>query len=302
MKFAPRPHWIFFSSTRLLGAFLFFLAVHAAHAGIRLDDDRGRTIELRAPARRIVSLLPSLTETVCALGACDRLVGVDRYASWPASVNALPKVGSIDHAQLEAIVALKPDLVLLRARARVAEQLEQLGIKVLALDARTHADVKRVMETVALAIGRPGAGEAYWRTIDARLTAAGARVPLSWQGQRVYFEVHGVSAASESSFIGETLTRLRLVNIVPATMGTFPKMSPEFVVRANPPLIMASTFSEMTAMASRPGWSRLDAIRLGRVCTFAADRFEVMMRPGPRMDEAADEIVSCLVRLGSPAP
>lgn len=117
-------------------------ATHAA--GIRLEDDRGTTLELQAPAKRIVSLMPSLTETVCALDACDRLVGIDRHANWPASVKGVPQVGGIDDANVERIVALKPDLVLLRPRSRAAEPLERLGLKVLALDAKTHADMRRV--------------------------------------------------------------------------------------------------------------------------------------------------------------
>ena len=101
-----------------------------ARAQVRIVDDRGQTVTLPAPARRIVSLTPSLSEAVCAIGACDRLVGVDRYASWPASVLALPKVGSVDHPQVEGIVALQPDLVLLKPRSKVADQLESLGIKI----------------------------------------------------------------------------------------------------------------------------------------------------------------------------
>jgi len=274
----------------------------AAHAAsIRLEDDRGTTLELQAPARRIVSLMPSLTETACALDACDRLVGVDRHANWPVSVKKLPQVGGMDDANIERIVALKPDLVLVRPRSRVAEPLERLGIKVLALDAKTHADMRRVMETVARATGKPGAGEAVWRTLDARLNAARARVPLGWQGRRVYFEVHGgMAAASESSFIGETLARLGLANAVPGTLGPFPKMSPEFVVRADPDVLMVSALGEISAMASRPGWSAMSAIQRGRVCSFASARFDLMMRPGPRLDEAADAIVNCLASLGNP--
>ena len=274
----------------------------AAHAAsIRLEDDRGTTLELQAPARRIVSLMPSLTETVCALDACDRLVGVDRHANWPVSVKKLPQVGGMDDANIERIVALKPDLVLVRPRSRVAEPLERLGIKVLALDAKTHADMRRVMETVARATGKPGAGEAVWRTLDARLNAARARVPLGWQGRRVYFEVHGgMAAASESSFIGETLARLGLANAVPGTLGPFPKMSPEFVVRADPDVLMVSALGEISSMASRPGWSAMSAIQRGRVCSFASARFDLMMRPGPRLDEAADAIVNCLASLGNP--
>jgi hypothetical protein len=97
-------------------------------------------------------------------------VGIDRHANWPASVKGLPQVGGIDDANIERIVALKPDLVLLRPRSRAAEPLERLGIKVLALDAKTHADMRRVMETVARATGRPGAGEAFWRKLDAGST------------------------------------------------------------------------------------------------------------------------------------
>lgn len=280
------------------------LGIGSAHAaGIRLEDDRGTTLELQAPARRIVSLMPSLTETVCALDACDRLVGIDRHANWPASVKGLPQVGGIDDANIERIVALKPDLVLLRPRSRAAEPLERLGLKVLALDAKTHADMRRVMETVARATGKPGAGEAFWRRLDAGLDAARARVPAGWKGRRVYFEVHGgVAAASESSFIGETLARLGLANAVPGTLGPFPKMSPEFVVRANPDVLMVSALGEISAMAARPGWSAMSAIQRGRVCSFASARFDLMMRPGPRLDEAADAIVGCLASLGDPRP
>lgn len=304
---APRPPFPATATARRIAKAAAFVALGfgpAAHAaGIRLEDDRGTTVELQAPARRIVSLMPSLTETVCALDACDRLVGIDRHANWPVLVKGLPQVGGIDDANVERILALKPDLVLLRPRSRAAEPLERLGLKVLALDAKTHADMRRVMETVARATGRPGAGEAYWRKLDAGLNAARARVPAGWRGRRVYFEVHGgMAAASESSFIGETLARLGLGNAVPGTLGPFPKMSPEFVVRANPDVLMVSALGEISAMASRPGWSAMSAIQRGRVCSFASARFDLMMRPGPRLDEAADAIVGCLNSLGDPKP
>ncbi|SFQ39636.1 iron complex transport system substrate-binding protein [Variovorax sp. OK605] len=309
----PAPNWrqpLSATARRVAkaAAFVAFLApglgpAAQAAPGIRLEDDRGTTVELQGPARRIVSLMPSLTETVCALDACDRLVGIDRHANWPASVKGLPQVGGIDDANIERIVALKPDLVLLRPRSRAAEPLERLGLKVLALDAKTHADMRRVMETVARATGRPGAGEAFWRKLDAGLDAARARVPAGWQGRRVYFEVHGgMAAASESSFIGETLARLGLGNAVPGTLGPFPKMSPEFVVRANPDVLMVSALGEISAMAGRPGWSAMSAIQRGRVCSFASARFDLMMRPGPRLDEAADAIVACLASLGDGKP
>ncbi|RZI68855.1 MAG: ABC transporter substrate-binding protein [Variovorax sp.] len=271
-------------------------------AALQIVDDRGHVVDLPRAPQRIVSLVPSLTETVCALGACERLVGIDRHADWPAAVKTLPRVGGMDDANLERIVALRPDVVLLRPRSRVLNQLESLGIKVVALDARSHADMRRVMEAVARLTGRPGAGEAAWRRIDAHLDAARARMPPGWQGRRVYFEVHGVAAAGESSFIGETLARLGLANIVPAAMGPFPRLNPEFVVRADPYLLIAPASADLRAMAARPGWAGMEAIRRGRSCSFAPTRFDVLMRAGPRLDEAADAVVECLSVLGSAQP
>ena len=98
----------------------------ASTTAIEVTDDRGHVVRLPAPARRIVSLLPSLTETVCALGGCDRIVGVDRFSNWPTQVEKLPRLGGLEDAQVERIVALKPDVVLAASSARVIDRLEAL--------------------------------------------------------------------------------------------------------------------------------------------------------------------------------
>jgi len=86
------------------------------------------------PAQRIISLLPSLTETVCALDACNRLVGIDRYSNWPESIAKLPRMGGGIDPNIESIVALKPDLVLMAGSARGIERLKSLGLTVLTLE------------------------------------------------------------------------------------------------------------------------------------------------------------------------
>jgi hypothetical protein len=141
---------------------------------VRLDDDRGSVLELPAPARRIVSLMPSLTETVCALDACDRLVGIARHANWPVAVQRLPQVGGIDDANIERIVALKPDLVLLRPRSRAAEPLERLGIRDRTAVFFTSDNGGQAAITDMRPL-RAGKGSAY---------EGGVRVPLivSWPG------------------------------------------------------------------------------------------------------------------------
>lgn len=269
----------------------------AAAAGTTVADDRGRSVALPAVPQRVVSLSPALTETVCALGHCARLVGTDRFSNWPDSVRALPKLGGLDDARVEAIVALRPDLVLAATSTRAVERLESLGLRVLALEPRTLADTERVLQRVALALGDPAAGPRVWRELDARIQRAAARVAPRWQGLRVYFEVASVPyAAGEASFIGELLARLGLANIVPAALGPFPQISPEFVLRAQPDVVMGSA-AHVADMPGRPGWGRLQALRQGARCGFEAGPYDTLMRAGPRLAAGAEALADCLVGL-----
>jgi len=269
----------------------------AASAQITLRDDRGATLTLPAPPQRIVSLLPSLTESVCALGACARLVGTDRFSNWPASVLALPKLGGLEDAQIERVVALRPDVVLLSTSARVTDRLEALGLKVLVLESRDHADVKRSLTTLAQLLGTPAEAERVWAGIERETRAAVDRVPASLRGQRVYFEVDATPyAAGPASFIGETLARLGLANAVPAELGPFPKLNPEYVVRLQPDIVMAVK-ANLAEMPKRPGWAALRALKSERVCGFGSERYELLIRPGPRMGEAAGVIAECLANI-----
>ena len=109
----------------ILLALVLAMATLAQAEPIRVVDDKGRTVTLPQPPQRIVSLLPSLTETVCALGACERLVGVDRYSNWPAQVAQLPVVGGGLDPNIEAIVALRPDVVLMATSSRAQARLNR---------------------------------------------------------------------------------------------------------------------------------------------------------------------------------
>jgi iron complex transport system substrate-binding protein len=262
-----------------------------------LRDDRGVPVALAAPPQRIVSLLPSLTESVCVLGACARLVGTDRFSNWPASVAALPKLGGLDDAQIERIVALKPDVVLAAPSARVIERLEAIGLKVIVLDSRDHADVKHALVLLAGVIGTPAAADLAWAAIETDIADAAARVPARLRGQRVYFEIDATPyAAGAGSFIGQTLARLGLGNIVPAEMGPFPKLNPEYIVRAQPDIVMAAR-RDLAAMPRRPGWATLRALLNRQSCGFDAAQDELLTRSGPRMGEAARVLADCLAAL-----
>jgi iron complex transport system substrate-binding protein len=260
-------------------------------------DDRQQAIHIPAAPQRIVSLLPSLTETVCVLGRCDRLVGVDRYSNWPASVRSVPVVGGGLDPSIERIVALKPDLVLAAGSTRGAERLEALGLKVLRLEPRNHADAQRVFMAVGQALHLPVVDvQRAWQRIEAEVkTEVGGLLPAA-RSMRVYVEVsptpHG---ASESSFIGETLQRMGVGNILPARLGPFPQVNPEFVVLAQPDVILVGD-SSRDSLLKRPGWSRLSAIQEQRVCVLTPAESDMLVRAGPRMAEGVRLMVACLNR------
>jgi len=273
-------------------AFAMLMAIGAAHA-YQVTDDRGRAISFAKPPQRIVSLLPSLTESVCALGQCDRLVGVDRYSNYPDSVKKLPQVGGGLDPGIEAIVALKPDVVLMATSAQVGERLQALGVKVVALEPKTHADVKRVLGTLGVLLGY-GETQQVWQAIEAGMASAARSLPAHISSIRVYFEVNRAPyAASEASFIGETLTRLGAQNIVPASLGPFPLLNPEFVVRANPDVIMVGDIN-FDGLTGRPGWDHIRAIARQQVCIFTPAQADMLVRPGPRMAEGAQLMAQCL--------
>ena len=280
------------------GAFALLISVVAlapAHA-LQLTDDRGVTVTLAQAPQRIVSLLPSLTQSICALDQCQRLVGVDRYSNDPASVRRLPVLGGGLDPNIEAIVALRPDVVVLATSSRASQRLESLGLKVVALEPKSQADVRRVLKKLGqlLAVPDNTGAERVWRVIDAGVTAAAQSLPPHAKNLRVYFEVNqGPYAAGESSFIGETLTRLGVKNVVPAALGPFPRLNPEFVVRANPDIIMVSSGS-MQGMLAYPGWSAIKAVREKRICAFSRDESDVLVRPGPRMADAARIMAKCI--------
>ena len=286
---------------RGLIAGILWIGLMAAQAAV--TDDRGVTVALDRPVHRVVSLLPSLTETVCELGACARLVGVDRHSNWPESVRRLPHLGGLEDTDIESLLRLKPDLVLLARSSRVLGKLESLGIKVLALEPQNQGDVQRVMLTLAHALALPDAdkrAQQQWQLIQKGVEQAVREVPAAARGALVYFETgQGFYAASESSFIGEVLIQMGLRNIVSSRLGHFPAINPEFVVRADPAFLMLPQ-AQAQELAQRPGWSAIKAVRKNQLCIYSPQEADLLLRPGPRLAEAAQWMVRCLQRVTRP--
>lgn len=270
----------------------------AAAAGITLRDDSGREVHLPHPAHRVVTLLPSLTETVCALGACGRLVATDRYSDWPAEVHTLPKAGGLDDAQVEEIVRLRPDVVLVSRSQRITDRLGELGVPSVALDTETFAAIARTVTLIGQILGEPDRAGALNREIDrdVRAVSDAARAHRGAVAPSVYFEVDRAPyAAGAGSFIGEMLARLGTRNIVTPDLGPFPLLNPEYVVRHDPDIIFVAS-AEAPHLNERPGWDQIRALKEQHVCAFSPETRNTIVRPGPRVAEGMQALEACVER------
>jgi iron complex transport system substrate-binding protein len=270
----------------------------AARANV-VRDDLGRDIRFDHPPLRVISLLPSITETVCALDACGRLVATDRYSNWPPQIQGVPKAGGLDDAEIELIVSLKPDLVLLSRSQRITDRLGDLGIKTFALNSDRYSDIEHnirvIGEILALDERAKGLNESIAANVHA--LAATARSARHAGAPSVYFEVDTAPyAAGPASFIGELLAQLGARNIVSADLGAFPKLNPEYVVQHNPDVIFVSS-AEAEHLAARPGWAAIRAVRERRFCSFTAEVDDTIVRPGPRVADGMRALADCLERM-----
>lgn len=267
-------------------------------AVITVRDDLQRAVSIPHPAQRVVTMLPSLTEIVCALGACDRLVATDRFSNWPSQVASLPKAGDLDDASIELIVSLKPDLVLINTAQRISARLGELGIVTFALNPQSMADEARAVTLTGQLLDLSVRAASLNATTARRVSEIGAAATAQRHGAvpSVYFEIDRTPyAAGPPSFIGEMLARLGTRNIVDAALGTFPRLNAEYIVRHDPDIMFVSPH-DIAGLAQRPGWSALHAVREGHICAFSPEVDATIMRPGPRLAEGMQALADCIAR------
>lgn len=266
-------------------------------AGMGVVQAEGVLDEAARAPQRIVSLLPSATEAVCALGACDRLVGVDAFSQDPPQVRQLPQLGRTWQPDIEAIVRLRPDVVLTGRAPQVQQRLQAAGLRVVEVDATSIEQVRVALDKIDALLQQHRA-PALWTQLQAHVDQLAHAVTAARQGApapRVYLEVDAaLYAAGPHSFMGQLLARLGAGNIAPAERNAFPRLSPEWVLRADPDLIIQTHGAQLRELAQRPGWSRLRALQNGRVCRLNPEDSRVLTRPGPRLDVAAAVLARCL--------
>ncbi|MER3602877.1 MAG: ABC transporter substrate-binding protein [Thermus sp.] len=264
---------------------------------LTLKDDLGRNVALKAPPKRVVSMLPSATETICALGACGLLVATDDYSDFPEEVKRLPKAGGLYNPNPELIVSLKPDLVIVSKYGRLYETLERAGLTVYVVKTETYEDIFRTVRALARLLGREAEGERLVARIQKEVYLEESRAAKAKTRPRVYYEIDPTPyTVGPESFIGVLIQKARGVNIIPKELGLFPKISPEFVVERNPEVIVATYPDAERVLKSRPGFDLIKAVREGRICVYTGGQDSLLSRPGPRVAQGLRLLVDCFHR------
>lgn len=240
-----------------------------------------------APARRVVSLNPSLTAMVIALGGREVLVGVDDYSARSAAAAGLPSVGGLYNPSLEAVVALAPDLVVFVPSAEqrgFRERLESLAIPRLVLDPLSFDDVLAAIEQIGAAIGREreaAARVAAIRATRARVEAAARPLP-PLRGVLV-LQREPLFVAGAGTFVDDMLHSLRVTNLAAEQPGRWPRLAREWLLLAAPELILDASPDPEPARSHWERWPSLPAVAKGAVVDVPEG---IATLPGPDLDEA----------------
>jgi iron complex transport system substrate-binding protein len=275
--------------TLLVLALAVLASFAAAQRALEVVDDLGRTVRLERPPLRVVAMVPSHTETVCALDRCDLLVGRDTFSNYPPQVQGLPDLGSAFSPDLEALVALEPDLVLVDEYSGLADALAALGIPVFAGTPQRLEEVYAMFERLGLLLGARSEAAVLSGRVRGGIAAVAA-LAADLAAPLVYFELDASPySVGPDGFIGSLVALAGGANIVTAEMGDFPLLDPEYVVASDPEIIVLANapYGEtLESIRRRPGWGALRAVVDGRVAELSAGEADLLSRAGPRVGEA----------------
>jgi len=260
-----------------------------------LVDDTGAHTSLAAPPQRVVSLIPATTELLFALGAGDRLVGRTSWCDYPADAAQVPDLGNGIDPNVEAVLAARPDLVLLYksgANRGAAERLRGLGVPTLELATDRIADIGRLTRLLGQALGLREAAESLVARTDRDLAAA-SRAPDRPTARPSVFILawdRPAMTLGRGSFLSEILERAGARNSFDDLPTSSAQVSIEAVATRNPDYILVTSAGD-PAVAGRPEWRVVRAVRERRFLRVRGSEFN---RPGPRVGLAVREMAAAL--------
>ena len=273
---------------------------------VTVTDAIGNDVTLDAEPQRIVSLAPSNTEIVCALDACDRLVGVTDFDDYPPEVTQVEHVVIAAQVDVELVVEAEPDLVLAAGNeltpSAVIEQLAALDLPVLVLYPETLDEVMRDIELLGTVLGRRPEASSLVAGMESRIADVVATLDGVERPATLYevFHAEGTTyTAGEGSFLASLI---ELAGGEPVTGDAQGVLGAEELVEADPDLILLGTASydpaladpeaAREAVAGRPGWSELTAVAEGNVVPYLDDI--VTTRPGPRIVDGLEALARAI--------
>ena len=256
-----------------------------------VTDFQNRSVTVAQRPERIVSIGPSITEFLFALGAGPRVVGADDFSDEPAAAKQLEKVGGIK-VNFEKVVSLKPDLVLsVKFSDGTIEKLTSAGLLVLVVDPQSAGDVARTAILLGRAVGSDG--NAMARDIQKRIDDVRAKTSTATTKPRVYHEIDAsdptkIFTVGPGSYIHDLIEIAGGQNIAARAASAYPQLSAEEILRSDPEIIVlaaAEYSAKPDQVAARTGWSVISAVKNKRIVTIAPN---LINRPGPRVGEAAE--------------
>jgi iron complex transport system substrate-binding protein len=258
-----------------------------AHYPLTVVDDRGKSLTLVAAPSRIVSLAPSATEIVFALGAGDRIIATDDFSDFPAAAKAIQKIGGF-RTSPEAVIAQRPDLILAISSGNLPAQLESLSQPLFVFDPSDLEGVYKNILAVGSLVDRDQQAGALVADMRSRIDKIGETARRATSRPRVLHEVDSTNpaqlfVAGPRNFIDSMITTVGGINVAADATVKFPKFSPEEIVARNPDIVVLADFRFGTTPAmvmARPGWSAINAVTARAIYPIDDD---LVSRPGPRL-------------------
>ena len=266
-------------------------SVAAALFPTTVTDFQNRSVTVPTRPERIVSIGPSITEFLFALGAGPRVVGADDFSDEPAAAKQLEKVGGIK-VNFEKVVSLKPDLVLtVKFSDGTIEKLAGAGLLVLVVDPQSTGDVARTAILLGRAVGSDG--ETMARDIQKRVDDVRSKTSSAATKPRVYHEIDAsdptkIFTVGPGSYIHDLIEIAGGQNIAARATSAYPQLSAEEILRGDPEIIVlaaADYSAKPDQVAARSGWAAINAVKNRRIVSIAPN---LINRPGPSVGEAAE--------------
>ncbi len=274
----------------------------SANEPYKVTDSRGETVTFDKAPSKIISLLPSDTEIIYALGDGDKLIAVDTYSNYPEDAKKKPQLDSGEKTNIEAIIGLKPDLVIMGKMAQTEAQFKQLkdaGIKVFVTDAGDIAQTYKVIGMMGDTLKEEAKATEIINGMKKDFEDIKKQVKDK-PSKKVYIEISPLQyklwSCGKGTFQDELLTLVGATNIF-SDITSWKEVSEEQVISRNPNIIittvgpMYGVADPVSEIKGRANWNKIDAVKNGRV--FVTDS-DAIQRPGPRLAAAAEDLVKII--------